>query len=75
MRLSEWAFFACNDKAAVRDALYAFFESHLDPETPPPPEWGRRPGPVLLTGYDARKRSTSVKRLAIIAAMSAKCLR
>jgi hypothetical protein len=28
---------ARNDKAAVRDALYAFFESHLDPEIPPPP--------------------------------------
>jgi hypothetical protein len=32
---------ARNDKAAVRDALYAFFERHLDPETPPPPEWSR----------------------------------
>jgi hypothetical protein len=32
---------ARNDKTAVRDALYAFFESHLDPETPPPPEWKR----------------------------------
>jgi hypothetical protein len=32
---------ARNDKTAVRDALYAFFESHLDPETPPPPEWSR----------------------------------
>jgi hypothetical protein len=28
---------ARNDKKAVRDALYAFFERHLDPETPPPP--------------------------------------
>ena len=26
-----------NDKAAVRDALYAFFERCLDPETPPSP--------------------------------------
>jgi hypothetical protein len=25
-----------NDKAAVRDALYAFFESHLDVEIPSP---------------------------------------
>jgi hypothetical protein len=32
---------ARNDKGAVRDALYAFLESHLDPETPPPPEWSR----------------------------------
>jgi hypothetical protein len=32
---------ARNDKAAVRDALYAFFESHLHPETPPLPEWSR----------------------------------
>jgi hypothetical protein len=29
---------ARNDKAAVRDALYVFLESHLDPGTPPPPE-------------------------------------
>jgi hypothetical protein len=28
---------ARNDKAAVRDALYEFFEKHLDPGTPPPP--------------------------------------
>jgi len=28
-----------NNKIAVRDALYAYFEKHLDPETPPPPEW------------------------------------
>jgi hypothetical protein len=27
---------ARNDKAAVREALYAFFEKHLDPATPPP---------------------------------------
>jgi hypothetical protein len=27
---------ARNDKKAVREALYAFFERHLDPETPPP---------------------------------------
>jgi hypothetical protein len=26
-----------NDKIAVRDALYAYFEKYLDPETPPPP--------------------------------------
>jgi hypothetical protein len=26
-----------NDKLAVRDALYAFFESHLETETPLPP--------------------------------------
>jgi hypothetical protein len=25
---------ARNDKAAVRDALYAYFEKYLDPETP-----------------------------------------
>lgn len=25
-----------NDKSAVRDALYAFFESRLDPDTPSP---------------------------------------
>jgi hypothetical protein len=25
-----------NDKKAVRDALYEFFEKHLDPGTPPP---------------------------------------
>jgi hypothetical protein len=30
---------ARSDKVAVRDALYAFFESHLDPQTPPPPKW------------------------------------
>jgi len=30
-----------NDKIAVRDALYAYFERHLDPETLPPPEWSR----------------------------------
>ena len=27
---------ARNDKAAVRDALYAYFEKYLDPDTPPP---------------------------------------
>jgi hypothetical protein len=27
---------ARNDKKAVREALYEFFEKHLDPETPPP---------------------------------------
>ena len=27
---------ARNDKAAVRDALYGYFEKYLDPETPPP---------------------------------------
>jgi hypothetical protein len=32
---------ARNDKKAVRDALYAYFEKHLDPEIPPPPEWSR----------------------------------
>jgi hypothetical protein len=32
---------ARNDKTAVRDALYAFFERHLNPQTPPPPEWRR----------------------------------
>jgi hypothetical protein len=26
-----------NSKIAVRDALYAYFEKYLDPETPPPP--------------------------------------
>jgi hypothetical protein len=26
-----------NDKTAVRDALYAYFEKYLDPETHPPP--------------------------------------
>ena len=25
-----------NNKIAVRDALYAYFEKYLDPETPPP---------------------------------------
>ena len=25
-----------NDRAAVRDALYAYFEKYLDPDTPPP---------------------------------------
>jgi hypothetical protein len=32
---------ARNDKAAVRNALYAFLESHLDPERPPPPQSSR----------------------------------
>lgn len=32
---------ARNDKKAVRDALYAYFEKHWDPEIPPPPEWSR----------------------------------
>ena len=32
---------ARNDKAAVRDALYAYFEKYLDPETPPAPQWSR----------------------------------
>jgi hypothetical protein len=32
---------ARNDITAVRDALYAFFERHLNPQTPPPPEWRR----------------------------------
>jgi hypothetical protein len=27
-----------NDKTAVRDALYAYFEKYLDPETHPPPD-------------------------------------
>jgi hypothetical protein len=26
-----------DDKTAVRDALYAYFEKYLDPETPPSP--------------------------------------
>ena len=29
-----------NDKIAVRDALYAYFERYLDSEAPPP-EWSR----------------------------------
>jgi hypothetical protein len=32
---------ARSDKVAVRNALYAFFGSHLNPETPPPPERSR----------------------------------
>ena len=31
---------ARNDKKAVREALYRFFESDLHPETPPP-QWSR----------------------------------
>jgi hypothetical protein len=30
-----------NDKQAVRDALYTYFEKFLDLETSPPPEWSR----------------------------------
>jgi hypothetical protein len=39
-RSSEWDFLnkaERNDKIAVRDAMYAYFEKYLDPETPPPP--------------------------------------
>jgi hypothetical protein len=37
-----------NDKKAVQDALYAFLEGHLDPETPPPPS------PVIEYWHSAR---------------------
>jgi len=30
-----------NSKTAVRDALYAYFEKYLDPETQPASEWSR----------------------------------
>ena len=30
-----------NSKNAIREALYRFFESYLNPEIPPPPEWSR----------------------------------
>jgi hypothetical protein len=32
---------ARNDRSAVRDALYAFFEWYLEPETRPSPGWSR----------------------------------